>query len=381
MKNIFGLFTICLVHGFSIEKSHIPGIWKLFVDKYVLPRPSRGIASVRDQSLEIVKEKEQKDEEILLKLNPDGTFRQCSEVYHEGCWISGRWRLNSEQNVATLLLAFDRQYYGPRHDFLLEGTLGRDDTDSSSSSSMTVKGRLFTGKFMYPKRHPSFFDEPLVSSMKNLTGTFSMEQAVATRSILPFSALFDDTTNATRYQTSDFYGRTFYMTVEPMKHRASMRLSKDDELRMNQPFDIRAMAIQFFANNTFQAAGINKILRGRFGILSATKEDSATDYDELWLQVSLFGAGRSAPGSVYSEGIGLTHDDKRTYIGEIVERKDPDAAGGRRLVVSGSVTFGSDLGTDSRPEPVGCFQLFDTSDKKLMLTEDDEQDGRRSIFE
>lgn len=114
-------------------------------------------------------------------------------------------------------------------------------------------------------------------------------------------------------------------------------------------------------------------------MLSA-RNDSSGRVGELWFQVSLFGAGRSAPGSVFSEGIGLTHDDKRNYVGEIVERKGRHAADGLKLFVSGSITVGSDFGTDARPEPVGRFQLFEISEV-FMLVDDDERDGRSSVFE
>jgi hypothetical protein len=113
------------------------------------------------------------------------------------------------------------------------------------------------------------------------------------------------------------------------------------------------MPIQFYSNNTFQAWGTNKILRGRFMVLD----------DQLSFEVSLFGAGRSMKGSVFSDGIGLCHEDKRSYVGSIQEAHG-------RLFVEGSVTFGSDLGTDARPEPVGSFLLTETKDESLGLLED-----------
>jgi hypothetical protein len=126
------------------------------------------------------------------------------------------------------------------------------------------------------------------------------------------------------------------------------------------------MPIQFFSNNTFQALAMNKILRGRFRINRNGK---------LSFDVSLFGSGRSAPGSVLSEGLGLTHEDKRSYLGLIQESDD-------RIFVDGSVVFGSDLGSDAtttRPEPAGMFLLTETkNDDSIVLDGDESLD---SVFE
>lgn len=84
---------------------------------------------------------------------------------------------------------------------------------------------------------------------------------------------------------------------------------------------------------------------------------------------------------MYSEGIGLCHEDKRTYIGEIVEA---NADGRRRLYVAGSLTFGSDMGSDARPEPIGNFQLFESVDTDIRSTlevEIDDEHRRSYTFE
>jgi len=78
--------------------------------------------------------------------------------------------------------------------------------------------------------------------------------------------------------------------------------------------------------------------------------------------------GGPCPGRWYSESIGLSHEDERTYDGEILED----------LSVAGSVTFGTDLGTDARPEPVGKFLLTRLSMEFLesgSLEIDDEDEG------
>ena len=71
--------------------------------------------------------------------------------------------------------------------------------------------------------------------------------------------------------------------------------------------------------------------------------------------------------SVASEGPGLTHEDKRVYLGTIEQRSTkgnensdeelPTQDSIKCLYVEGSVMFGSDLGMDARPEPVGSFTM------------------------
>ena len=175
---------------------------------------------------------------------------------------------------------------------------------------------------MYPQTHPSFFDQPLLVNAETL-GPFTLEQSLATYSIMPPEKEETTASKENRYQASDFYDKSFIMTIEPVQPKQD-----PDAEPLNQPVDIRAMPIQFFRNNTFQAFATNKILRGRFRITSS---------DKLAFDVSLFGAGRSMPGSVFSEGIGLSHEDKRSYLGRIEEAND-------RIYVEGS-----DLGSDARP--------------------------------
>ena len=330
LLEVLYLSFLVLVHGFAVERRRLFGIWRLASD--ALPLMQDSLSQLRRSLPKDMKE------DILIKLNSDGSFRQCSDEYREGCWMTGRWEVQQEK----FMLAMDRQYFGPTHDTLLEGTIHCDDT------SMKVEGQVLTGRFMYPKNHPAFFETPsLVSS--NTHGTFTMHQAVATHSIVPQEK--EKEPIELKYKASDFYGRNFIMTIEPIQHGPS----QDD-----QPVDIRAMPIQFFHNNTFQAHGMNKILRGRFGI---------SQDDQLWFQVSLFGAGRSTSGSVYSEGVGLSHEDKRSYVGEIAENAN-------RIFVAGTVTFGADLGTDARPEPVGMFLLTET-----IKETKDEDDVFESVFE
>ena len=98
-----------------------------------------------------------------------------------------------------------------------------------------------------------------------------------------------------KFQAADFYDQQFWLAVTPLptKNRdlspQEDKRSVDDVMR-EEAVDIRLMPIDFYKNNTFCATGSEKILRGRFGV---------NKQDQLWFQVSLFGAGRSVSGSVF----------------------------------------------------------------------------------
>ena len=91
-------------------------------------------------------------EEILLKLNPDGTFRQCNEGYVEGSWIGGRWALVGPRQ---LRLSLNRQYYGPPIDIALKGLLQKEN------SHFSVVGTVYQGKVVLPRSDPNYFRQDL----------------------------------------------------------------------------------------------------------------------------------------------------------------------------------------------------------------------------
>jgi hypothetical protein len=329
----FLLYTLGATGAFTI-----PGIWKLCMNDETIHNmlcEQQSIARARAKLMKV-----EGDENVLVKLNPDGSFRQCTEFYQEGRWIGGRWRFQNDPGV--VLLAFDRQYYGPQFDILLIGEI---------AEKPAITGQVYTGKFMYPKTHPAFFDGCLSWPMNN-TGTFRLEQCIATQSILP-ECTPPVSFLCPKYNTSSFVNKSFLLFVEPIDGRVGR---DETEHEVNKLYDLRTMRVQFYGNSTFQASAPNKILRGRFSV------KQTVDGEYLQFQVSLFGAGRSSPGSVYSEGRGLSHDDKRSYTGIILED------GASRLHVKGTVLFGSDLGSDARPEPVGKFQLMQMSEDDAVFS-------------
>lgn len=168
--------------------------------------------------------------------------------------------------------------------------------------------RLYFGKFVYPKHHPSFFDWPMLASLNDspttMKETLELLQVVSsdpTASTVSQPAKVseqstqDSSTNK-KYDQRDFYNKTFFMTVVPVEpkskpkaYRKQLKLSDGVASALSTPFDLQVLPIHFFPNNTFCAKGINKILRGRFNV-----EES-----DIFFQVSLFGFGRSVSGSVY----------------------------------------------------------------------------------
>jgi hypothetical protein len=371
LKMILLIFAGLLLstNSFSVERRRLPGIWKLTCDS--LPYEP----DLRSKLKGLLLPEHQLGEEIWIKLNPDGSFKQCNEGYREGRWMSGRWEMTTE---GSLLLAMNRQYYGPSFDVLLEGSLLDEEQQTEEQKQLKVQGQVQKGKFVYPQSHPCFFDQPLANQKEESLGPFTLEQSLSTFSILPTTVKVDEpaddntkTKETLFIQVSDFDNRQFIMTIEPVQQPKERRGSEP----LNFPLDSWSMPIQFFGNSTFQALAVKKILRGRFQITTTKEHDDDDDKQELFLafEDSFFGAGLSMSGSVFTEGTGLMHEDKRSYVGSIKH----DTSSGR-LFVQGTVTFGSDLGSDARPELVGTFFLTET---KADEDEDDSSSDNNSVFE
>jgi len=420
----------------SLRRKDVAGVWRITFGNATSTTSSNGSNSEledeqepqqqrRHAEQEVEKEdltREEEEEEVLLKLNQDGTYSQYGadefasnpierregqmqkwlerEEYRrsdqhgdsEGIGIGkaptdendirdasttpnsaapssrtrprlrGSWDI-VEQNM--LLLASDRRL--DHDDTLLSGRVV-NDTDAYTLS--VPEGQISAGRFMYPRSHPSFFEQPMYDP--NPEGTFELRRILAFRDALSDEYGGNDNNKVVRYRKRDFYGKKFLLTVSPIptKQRRGRGTLGDDIDFSSLPFDVRVMPIEFFANNTFTAIGTNKILRGRYGTTGEEKE-------QLWFSVSLFGSGRSVKGSVYSEGLGLGQDDKRTYHGEISEERtlcteinddellqtdasvcDTGTARSKgRLSVQGSVLYGTDFDEGARPHPVAVFVM------------------------
>ena len=228
----------------------------------------------------------------------------------------------------------------------------------ATAQLLFVQGAVQVGTFCYPKRHPSFFEQPMFQS--NCQGTFVLQQILNTQS----TAAAPQETE--KFQSRNFYDKTFLLTARPLQqfnHTTS-----------------QIMQVQFHSNNTFSTvAGCgSNILRGKFDIMGPDK-------DQLYMRVSRFGFGRSVSGSVYSEGRMLSHEDCKTYWGTIrcvktkqssspVSEGDPDlpeeSESGTHLEVSGSVLFGSSL----EPMPIGRFHMKELKESEIGVVLDEEEE-------
>ena len=276
------------------------------------------------------------------------------------------------------------------------------------------EGQVAVGKFMYPKKHMEFFEDPMLFR-KSVVGTFSLHQLLGnlnTRLRQEREKRVNDngSSNERGYHKRDFYGKRFYLTSTPLP--VNPEIAKRDKRYdpMKTLHDFRVTPITFHCNNTFTAYGSDKLLRGRFGICSdgGSDDTTGTTRDRLWFQVNLFGAGRSAPGSVYSEGRGISQEDRRGYRGSIQEyprttltnktdeisRKIPtnevhDPAGNSSnpvfsskanqtmlMFVEGNVFYGNDMGMQKRPSVIATFTLQEICDNDEDSSGgDDEDDG------
>ena len=281
-------------------------------------------------------------------------------------------------------------------------TTKKESKDESAQSSVSLdthlsvpKGSVKVGRFFYPRRHPSFFEQPMFQPKKR--GFFSLRQVLGALN----TELDREEEQQERFHCSDFYNKTFSLTSHPIgykpkgKLRWSIRQNKmvrdppkaaAKAAEDSRPANIRVMQVQFHANNTFSTvAGLGEsILRGKFDIIGKAG-------DQLWMQVWRFGFGRSVSGSVYSEGRMLTHEDAKTYWGEIRHEgqhggseNDPaesPAVGSEesanRLEVKGSVMFGWGI----EPTPEARFIMREVTDADVLSDEEEDEDEDGNVLD
>ena len=288
-------------------------------------------------------------------------------------------------------------------------------------------GTVVRGTFMYPKQHPNFFEDPILvgipppafaaasssslgtdtdadtSSPTTMNSTFvHMQQLLGKLNTVIQSTKKKKTK---RWTTQDFYHRTFYLTATP--HPVNLAYAKADTHydEAKAVLNVVTLPITFYANNTFAAIGTERILRGRYGLSSSsassssastalsrdTEEEDDRREQSLWFQVSLFGAGRCVSGSVYSEGRLLSAEDRRGYIGSILQyeqtteniddtkkkkKNDPTTtintnANTMLFYVEGEYYYGADLQNPVKTRSMGTFSLQEITPKNTNNNNDD----------
>lgn len=274
----------------------------------------------------------------------------------------------------------------------------KSSSSSPHSSSMDVhlsvpEGSVEIGKFIYPKNHPSFFEQPMFESTP--TGTFQLRQVLGS---LNAKSQRDEEEYIEKFKKEDLMGKRYLLTSYPLKPKpkGKMRWSikynkmvedknpkkgmEEEEAELNTPMPIRCMEVELFANNTFTThagLGSSLILRGKWYVIGNNR-------DQLWMQVWRFGFGRSVSGSTYSEGTGLTHNDEKVYWGKIYEvdhkkkeddtegDEEKDSEGGKKVEINGAVMMGWGL----EPCSVARFTMIEkTEDSFIDDDEEDDDDG------
>lgn len=378
----------------EVDRLALAGLWKL------TPR----IVPMKEFTV-YPKQPTEKLPDYLLMLKEDGSFQQYKndeEVDVDASWsrfqarnrtlgaldevTKGKW----DYVDGKLILAADRPESGSQsspEDKLLVGRVvasyesSLDDNpvlkplreplqDHSATATVDAhlsvpRGTIKIGRFMYPTRHPSFFEQPMFQpkvkrfafSLQQVLGSLNARQRKSEESI-------------EKYKNSDFYNKTFLLTSHPIPHRQpkgrkrwSIKLNKfvddppsknaqaahDDE--SDAPVMIRVMQVAFHGNNTFSTvAGLGEaILRGKWDVIGQEK-------DQLWMQVWRFGFGRSVSGSTFSEGKSLTNEDAKSYWGTI---RTVDDASVREGVVSqeGDASHDSPAESDSAQDCKSNTQL------------------------
>lgn len=316
--------------------------------------------------------------------------------------LIGKVAVQSEESL-TDNPALEQKQMMEDQDTVQEETASSGQPDSSSSQPKkgtidvhlsVPKGKIKTGKFMYPKTHPEFFEQPIYSPQSK--GRFELRQILGEHN----AKLADDEGDLVElFRKKDLVGKRFYISTFPIKKRRR-KFEKWDVLESRyvqqeyeptaaekkeealQPLSTQVMAVELFANNTFSTLGglgSSTVLRGKWSIIGEKR-------DQLWMMVSRFGFGRSVSGSTFSEGTSLTQNDEKSYWGEITQMEagdketidgDPAELSSKKLEIKGAVMVGWGL----EPTTVGRFKMIEIED---ALEEDDmeeEDDDEEEEYE
>ena len=328
----------------SVGRETVAGVWRLSPGASLLssggpspPVPPQ-IETIAGDDAAAEKDPPAEEDDVLLVLNADGSFGPCrdadggppssprgEEFVLGGVRRGGLWDYDADAKAVVLVPDRPDGADGRNvHDVVLRGAVGRGVAaaggDGVPDSLPAVEGgSVCVGRCFYPRSHPSFFDGPGPVVRTTDVGTFSMVQVLGSLNTgVPSDGGEDEydgggnddgrddggrtdgdeAFDAPGYSAEDLVGRRFVLTVEPLVVRAE----KDPEgfLAATAPLDLRVLPVEFHRNMTFTARGVNKILRGRYRVVRGRgRRGGGGGESRLEMEVSLFGAGRSAPGSVY----------------------------------------------------------------------------------
>jgi len=247
-------------------------------------------------------------------------------------------------------------------------------------------GKVQIGKFFYPRKHPSFFEQPIFQPKSN--GSFQLKQVLGS-----LNTRVDNNKLVEKFKKEDLMGKKYFITSFPSqykrkrKQRWSIKYNKyvdkipkteqEKELEKREkssPVPIKTFEVELFTNNTFSTiTGLgDMVLRGKWWIIGESR-------DQLWMQVWRFGFGRSVSGSTFSEGSTLSQKDEVSYWGKIYkvdELEDDDNVDDNlshkkrmQVEINGSVMSGCGL----EPCSSGQFTMIEKTEEEIEYYSDGDE--------
>ena len=288
-----------------IRKEDMTGVWKLTHPKLSFPTTFKVKEFGEKPKLKSSNDYDDSGDEIVLRLNDDGTFDQYATAESEDDDHSfptyslqgvlsrgGVWEFRD----SNLILAPDRPQDATNlgtkvHDTLLAGplkvdvsecmqtglkpiaepdeivesvsssnddheTFSKPNTSENASSGGSdppdidvhlsiPSGSVKMGKFMYPRRHKAFFDDPMLFPDSSI-GTFAMKQVLGNLNArLKREEQEEANKKPPKFDRSNFYDRRFYLTATP--HAVNPSLAAQDKHYDEDKaiLDVRVMPITF----------------------------------------------------------------------------------------------------------------------------------------
>lgn len=269
---------------------------------------------------------------------------------------------------------------------------GEDRSEQAATNEdvhLSVSGEISVGKFFYPLKHPSFFEQPMFGPTS--TGSFELKQVLGTLN----TQVDDKGKMVEKFRKTDLMDKRYFLTSYPLptkaerqkKQRWSIKYKKyvnakpmsdadkeREELEKSAPMQIKSFELALFSNNTFSTiTGLgDTVLRGKWSVVGEER-------DQLRMNVWRFGFGRNVSGSTFSEGPHLSHLDDVSYWGEIYEldaavdedsiEDDPSAWKGTRIEINGAVMIGV-----LEPCSIAQFTMIEKTEDDYDEEDDDDDD-------
>lgn len=227
----------------------------------------------------------EKQTELFIKLKDDMTFEQCSSLLYgdkeeksmeemlqadlarreresfamKGTWdyVDGKLILASDRPEKKPFNLYDEDVDWPSADTILVGKVSVNSEESAEVKHVQAtdkakqdsnakqkqidvhlsvpKGKIKTGKFMYPKHHPSFFEQPIFNPQS--TGRFELKQVQGDHKVEE-----DDLIEL--FRKEDLADKKYYLSTFPLRKRKK----KDRRGRIMEEEDAMAEMAELVEN-------------------------------------------------------------------------------------------------------------------------------------